>query len=59
MLADKGYDADYILEEILAKGAQAVIPPRSNRKAPRQYDICLSQFQNDLVNSVSIPNVVP
>jgi len=27
VLADKGYDADYILEEILAKGAQPVIPP--------------------------------
>jgi hypothetical protein len=33
--ADKGYDADYIIEEVLAKGAEAVIPPKSNRKNSR------------------------
>jgi transposase len=38
VLADKGYDADYIEEAILAMDAKVVIPPRSNRKAPREYD---------------------
>nr|WP_281357757.1 transposase [Aromatoleum diolicum] len=31
LLADKGYDANSLVETIEASGAQAVIPPRSNR----------------------------
>jgi transposase len=31
MVADKGYDADHFVARITATGAQAVIPPRSNR----------------------------
>ena len=38
VLADKGYDADAFVEAIRAQGAQAVIPPRSNRLQPRHYD---------------------
>jgi hypothetical protein len=36
LLGDKGYDADYIVTA--ADSAKAVIPPRSMRKAPRDYD---------------------
>lgn len=39
LLADKGYDADWLVE--LAREehkAEAVIPPRKNRKQPREYD---------------------
>ena len=46
VLADKGYDAEYIIEEILSKEAQAVIPPRSNRKTVRDYDVCLYKERN-------------
>ena len=38
LLADKGYDTDALVAEIEARGAQAVIPPRSNRLKPREYD---------------------
>ena len=38
VLADKGYDADYVIEAIEGIGAIAVIPPKSNRKTPREYD---------------------
>jgi transposase len=37
VIADKGYDADDLVQEIHRRGAQAVIPPRSNRKQPRKY----------------------
>lgn len=46
MLADKGYDADYLVEAIQQKGAQAVIPPRSHRKTPRGYDKDLYKERN-------------
>lgn len=38
MIADKGYDADALVERIKAQQAEAIIPPRSNRKNPRNYD---------------------
>ena len=38
VLADKGYDSDALVATIKKSGAQAVIPPRSNRKTPRKYD---------------------
>ena len=44
LLADKGYDADYIVTA--AGKAQAVIPPRSMRKTPRAYDTELYKERN-------------
>ena len=38
VIADKGYDANALIERIHAAGAEAIIPPRSNRKTPRLYD---------------------
>ncbi|HWA97470.1 MAG TPA: IS5 family transposase [Pirellulales bacterium] len=38
VIADKGYDADALIETITARNAEAVIPPRSNRKHLRDYD---------------------
>ena len=38
LLADKAFDADWILEELDQRGATAVIPPKANRKTQRQYD---------------------
>ena len=46
MLADKGYDAEYIIDQILAQGAIAVIPPRSMRKIHRNYDVDLYKERN-------------
>lgn len=38
VIADKGYDAEAFIQLVRARGAVAVIPPRSNRKTPREYD---------------------
>ena len=38
VIADKGYDSDAIVEPVEGLGATAVIPPRSNRNPPREYD---------------------
>ena len=38
VIADKAYDSDDFVQLILDSGAAPVIPPKSNRKVPRQYD---------------------
>ncbi len=38
VIADKGYDSDALIETIEASGAQAIIPPRSNRTTQRNTD---------------------
>ena len=38
VLADKGYDAQEFRQHILELGMMPVIPPRSNRKEPADYD---------------------
>jgi transposase len=39
ILADKGYDADRrVIDVLQAQGKTAVIPPKCNRVAPREYD---------------------
>ena len=46
VLADKGYDADYIVDAVRAMGAEAVIPPKSNRRIAREYDAHLYKGRN-------------
>jgi transposase len=46
VIADKAYDSDQILDFIRQQGAVAVIPPKSNRKAPREYDRELYKQRN-------------
>ena len=48
VLADKGYDADSIVQHIEAAGATAVIPPKVNRKAPRSYHKTLYKQRNQM-----------
>jgi transposase len=43
LIADKGYDADTLIEAVTARGIQVVIPPRSNRIQQREYDRHLYQ----------------
>ena len=35
MLADKGYDGDFLREELLSHGIRPVIPSKAYRKKPR------------------------
>ncbi len=48
VLADRGYDADYIVEAAQNMGAIVVIPPKSNRKTLRQYDKELYKERNHI-----------
>lgn len=38
LLADKAFDADWLLAELDDRSAAAVIPPKANRKTRRDYD---------------------
>nr|WP_183148256.1 IS5 family transposase [Denitratisoma oestradiolicum] len=38
VVADKGYDSNAFVDTITRMGAEAVIPPRSNRLTPREFD---------------------
>lgn len=46
VVADKGYDANAFVALIESQGAQAVIPPRSNRLTQRAYDHHLYKDRN-------------
>lgn len=46
ILADKGYDADYIVDAGNEMGAEVVIPPKSNRKEARFFDKDLYKERN-------------
>lgn len=46
VIADKGYDANYIVEAVRRKGAEVVIPPRRHRLTPRDYDRDLYKERN-------------
>jgi len=46
LIADKGYDADYMVEGTLNVGGEVVIPPRSRRKILREYDKELYKERN-------------
>jgi len=38
LIADKAYDADSLVAAARKAGAEPVIPPRSHRKTPRDFD---------------------
>lgn len=46
VIADQGHDANAFVDTIAAQGAQAVIPPRSNRLTQRAHDRHLYQDRN-------------
>jgi len=45
-IADKGYDADHLVDRIAQTGTTAVIPPKRNRKVQRPYDADLYKERN-------------
>jgi len=48
VLADKGYDADHLIEKIEETGTQAVIPSKRNRKMQRACDTELYKERNQI-----------
>lgn len=51
LIADKGYDTDDIERRAKAAGMKVVIPPKSNRKNPRQYDSHLYKVRHLVENA--------
>ena len=51
LLADKGYDSDAIVEQAEKQGMRVVIPPRKNRKTPREYDKDLYKLRHLVENA--------
>jgi transposase len=51
LLADKGYDSDAIVAKAEEQGAEAVIPPRKNRKEQRTYDKNLYKLRHLVENA--------
>ena len=45
-LADKGYDANHLIDKIVEMQAAVVIPPKRNRKHQRPYDTDLYKERN-------------
>ena len=48
VVADRGYDADWLVTLVEARGAAAVIPPKSNRTVQRSYDANLYADRNKI-----------
>ena len=46
VIGDKGYDSDDLVATIQARSAVAVIPPRENRRQPRDYDRTMYKVRN-------------
>ena len=46
LLADKGYDADALIETLDERGITPVIPPKANRRQPRMTDFALYRERN-------------
>ena len=46
LLADKGYDSDALVARLEARGITPVIPPKANRKSPRETDFALYRERN-------------
>jgi len=45
-IADKGYDSKEVVAAVEDKGAEAVVPSRSNAKAPREIDFVQYKERN-------------
>lgn len=53
VLGDKGYDSDAFAKAVEDRGAEVVIPPRSNRKAPREYDPVVYKERNKVERCIN------
>jgi transposase len=52
-LADQGYDTNHVIATIAERGAEAVIPPKSNRVDPREYDETVYRERNKVERCVN------
>lgn len=50
LLADKGYDADWLRDALKERGIEVCIPPKSNRKTQFSYDRALYRKRHKIEN---------
>ncbi|WP_171262748.1 transposase [Acinetobacter sp. ANC 4470] len=50
LLADKAFDADWLLKELDDRDAKAVIPPKANRTVQRVFDSCMYKWRHLIEN---------
>jgi len=50
LLADKAFDADWLIQELNERKVKVVIPPKSNRKVPREFDKCMYKWRHLIEN---------
>ena len=50
LLGDKAFDADWLRAELDSRGAVAVIPPKTNRKAALAYDKAMYRWRHLIEN---------
>ena len=50
LVGDKAFDAEWLLGDIEARGAEAVIPSRRSRKVPRDHDREMYKWRHQIEN---------
>jgi transposase len=50
LLGDKAFDVDWLRAELDSRGAVAVIPPKTNRKAALTYDKAMCRWRHLIEN---------
>ena len=50
LLADRAFDTDWLRADLDTRGAAAVIPPKANRKTPRDYDRHIYRWRHLIEN---------
>ena len=53
LICDKAFDADWLLETVEARGAEAVIPSRRNRTTRRSHDREMCKWRHQIENFFS------
>ena len=59
LIGDKAFDADWLLEEVERRGADAVIPSKKSRTDPRDHDLEMYKWRHQIENFFARNQGVP
>jgi hypothetical protein len=54
VLADRAFDANWVREALAEAGIEAVIPPKSNRRFPAEFDRDTYKWRHLIENFVTV-----
>ena len=54
VIGDKGHDSDKFVDDLKARDIDSVIPPKKNRKQPRDYDRVIYKERNKAERGFSL-----